>query len=147
MYQQVAVVAGTTYNMTFYSGSHEPSKLPTIAIHFYDGSGTEIGTAAIHTITSDIDTSGMGGPYTLSGTAPPGAASLRVIFTDPGSTAMPFVYAGAKGDALCLTKRVPPSAVSLAGFSASGSQMPWGGFALLGAVLAGLVVSRRRQQR
>lgn len=146
MYQQVAVVAGNTYNMTFYSGSHEPSKLPTIAIHFYNGSGTEIGTAAIHTITSDIDTSGMGGPYTLSGTAPPGAASLRVIFTDQGSTASPFAYAGAKGDALCLT-RVPPSAVSLAGFSASGSQMPWGGFALLGAGLGALVVSRRRSQR
>ena len=115
MYQQVAVVAGTTYNMTFYSGSHEPSKLPTIAIHFYDGSGTEIGTAAIHTITSDIEISGMGGPYTLTGIAPAGAASLRVIFTDPGSTTMPFTYAGAKGDALCLT-RVPPTAVSLAGF-------------------------------
>jgi hypothetical protein len=147
MYQQVAVVAGTTYNMTFYSGSHEPSKQPTIAIRFYDGSGIEIGTGAIHTITSDIDTSGMGGPYTLSGTAPEGAANLRVIFTDPASTATPFVYAGAKGDALCLLKPKPPTAVSLAGFSASGGQMPWGGFALLGAVLAGLVVTQRRQQR
>jgi hypothetical protein len=69
-----------------------------------------------------------------------------VIFIDPGSTATPFACAGAKGDALCQTL-VPPSAVSLAGFSASGGQMPWGGFALLGVVLAGLVVTQRRQQR
>ena len=133
--------------MTFYSGTHEPSKQPTIAIRFYDGTGSEIGTAAIHTITTDLEVSGMGGPYTLSGTAPEGAANLRVIFTDPASTATPFVYAGAKGDALCLLKPKPPTAVSLAGFSASGGQMPWGGFALLGAVVAGMVVAQRRQQR
>ena len=111
------------------------------------GSGSEIGTAAIHTITSDLEVSGLGGPYTLSGTAPEGAANLRVIFTDPASTATPFAYTGAKGDALCLLKPKPPTAVSLTGFSASGGQMPWGGFALLGAVLAGLVVTQRRQQR
>ena len=45
-----------------------------------------------------------------------------------------------------LTMRTP-TAVSLAGFSASGSQMPWGGFALLGAVLGALAVSRRHSQR
>jgi hypothetical protein len=147
MYQQVAATPGNTYEMTFYSGTHEPGKQPTIAIRFYDGTGSEIGTAAIHTITTDLEVSGsLGGPYTLTGTAPAGAANLRVIFTDPASTATPFAYAGAKGDALCL-KLKPPTAVSLAGFSASGSQMPWGGFALLGAVLGALVVSRRRSQK
>ena len=88
----------------------------------------------------------MGGPYTLTGIAPAGAASLRVIFTDPGNTIMPFLYAGAKADALCLT-RVPPTAVSLAGFSARGDITPWGGMALIGAVLAGLAVSQRRLQQ
>ena len=107
MYQQVAAVPGNTYHMTFYSGTHEPSKQPTIAIRFYDGTGSEIGTAAIHTITSDLEVSGLGGPYTLSGTAPEGAANLRVIFTDPASTATPFAYTGAKGDALCLTEERP----------------------------------------
>ena len=87
--------------MTFYSGTHNPSKQPTIAIRFYDGSGNEIGTPAVHTITSNLDVSGVGGPYTLSGTAPAGAASLRVIFTDPARP-HPSAYAGAKGDALCL---------------------------------------------
>ena len=45
-----------------------------------------------------------------------------------------------------LTTHVP-TAVSLAGFSASGGKMPWGGMALLGVVLAGLVVSQRRWRR
>jgi hypothetical protein len=144
MYQQVAVVGGDTYNMTFYSGTHDPSKEPTIAIRFYNGS-TEIGTPAIHTITKDIDNSTLDGPYTLTGIAPADATSLRVIFTDPGSTVTPFVYAGAKGDSLCLT-RVPPTAVSLAGFSAQGGNALWGGVALLGVVLAGLAVSQRRLQ-
>ena len=146
MYQQVLAVPGITYHMTFYSATHEPSKNPTIAIRFCDGTGSEIGSAAIHTITSDLEVSGLGRPYTLSGTAPEGAANLRVIFTDPASTASPFAYAGAKGDALCLTEERQTS-VSLAGFSASGGQMPWGGFALLGVVLAGLAVTQRRQQR
>ncbi len=146
MYQQVLAVPGTTYNMTFYSATHEPSKNPTIAIRFYDGMGSEIGTAAIHTITSDLEVSGLGGPYTLSGTAPEGAANLRVIFTDPASTTTPFAYVGAKGDALCLVELTPPTAVSLTSFSAGG-KIPWGGIALLGGVLAGLVVTQRRQQR
>jgi hypothetical protein len=144
MYQEVAVVAGDTYNLTFFSGSHEPSKNPTIAVHFYNGS-TDLGGAVTHTITSDIDTSGMGGPYSLTGIAPAGATSLRVIFTDPGSMSNPFFYAGAKGDALCLTRETT-TAVNLAGFSAQGSNTLWGGVALLGVVLAGLIVSQRRLQ-
>ena len=146
MYQQVLAVPGITYHLTFYSATHEPSKNPTIAIRFCDGTGSEIGSAAIHTITSDLEVSGLGRPYTLSGTAPERAANLRVIFTDPASTASPFAYTGAKGNALCLTEERQTS-VSLAGFSASGGQMPWGGFALLGVVLAGLAVTQRRQQR
>jgi len=97
MYQQVAAVPGAGYTMTFYSGTHDPSKHPTIAIRFYNAAGTEIGTPAIHTITSDLEISGLGGPYTLNATAPAGAAKLRVIFTDPA-----YSTAGAKGDALCL---------------------------------------------
>jgi hypothetical protein len=101
MYQQVAAVPGATYSMTFYSGTHDPSKQPTIALRFYNGSGNEIGTPAIYTITSKLELNGLGGPYTLNGTAPVGVASLRVIFTDPANST-----AGAKGDALCL-KQAP----------------------------------------
>jgi hypothetical protein len=40
-----------------------------------------------------------------------------------------------------------PTAVSLAGFSARGGRTPWGGFALLGLVLVGLVSSQWRRRR
>jgi len=97
--QKVAAVAGSIYTMTFYSGTHDPSVKPTIEIRFYNSSNTEIGTPAIHTITTDIDVTGaVGGPYTLRATAPSGVSYLKVIFRDPSTT-----RAGAKGDALCLT--------------------------------------------
>lgn len=99
MHQVVSATPGYAYQMTFYSGTHTPSVQPTIAIRFYNSSNVEVGTPAIHIITKDIDGSTLGGPYTLSATAPSGATSLRVIFTDPSSSGS---GAGAKGDALCL---------------------------------------------
>ncbi|HUL99554.1 MAG TPA: hypothetical protein VLU24_09120, partial [Mycobacterium sp.] len=96
--QQVSAVAGNVYAMTFYSGTHDPSVHPTIEIRFYNSSNVEIGTPAIHTITTDIDITGaVGGPYTLSATAPTGVSYLKVIFRDPSTT-----RAGAKGDSVCL---------------------------------------------
>ena len=89
--------------MTFYSGTHDPSVKPSIEIRFYNSSNVEIGTPAIHTITTDIDVTGsLGGPYTLSATAPTGVSYLKVIFRDPSTT-----KAGAKGDALCLRLATP----------------------------------------
>jgi hypothetical protein len=104
MYQAVTATPGNSYQMTFYSGTHNPSVNPTIAIRFYNGSNVEVGTPAIHTITKDIDGSTLGGPYTLNGTAPATATTLRVIFTDPSSSGS---GAGAKGDALCLQSTSP----------------------------------------
>ena len=98
MYQQVSAVAGKVYTMTFSSGTHDPSVQPKIQIRFYNSLNVEIGTAAIHTITTDIDVTGsLGGPYTLSATAPAGVSYLKVILRDPSTT-----RAGAKADALCL---------------------------------------------
>jgi hypothetical protein len=105
MTQQVSAVAGVTYNMTFYSGTHNPSVNPTIEIRFYNAANTEIGTPAIHTITTDIDITGsLGGPYMLSATAPAGVSYLKVIFRDPSTT-----RAGAKGDSVCLTTSATPT--------------------------------------
>ncbi len=105
MTQQVSAVAGVTYSMSFFSGTHTPSANPTIEIRFYNASNVEIGTPAIHTITTDIDVTGsLGGPYLLSATAPAGVSYLKVIFRDPSSS-----RAGAKGDALCLTTAATPT--------------------------------------
>lgn len=101
--QQLSATAGTAYSMTFYSGTHTPSVRPTIEIRFYNGSGTEIGTAAIHTITTDIDSTGaLGGPYSLAPTAPTGTSYLKVLLRDPSTS-----HAGAKADELCLTTIAP----------------------------------------
>ncbi len=103
MSQQVSAIAGNTYSMTFYSGTHNPAVQPSIEIRFYNSSNVEIGTPAIHIITTDIDITGsLGGPYTLSATAPTGVSYLKVIFRDPSTT-----RAGAKGDALCMSMATP----------------------------------------
>jgi len=103
MTQRVSAVAGKRYTMTFFSGTHDPSKHPTIAIRFYNSSNVEIGQAAIHTITTDVDITGsLGGPYLLSATAPVGVSYLKVILQDPSTT-----RAAAKGDAACLRVSTP----------------------------------------
>jgi hypothetical protein len=105
MTQQVTAVAGVTYNLNFFSGTHNPSVNPTIEIRFYNAANSQIGTPAIHTITTDIDVTGaLGGPYMLSATAPAGVSYLKVIFRDPSST-----RAGAKGDSVCLTTSATPT--------------------------------------
>jgi cysteine-rich repeat protein len=116
MTQQVSAVAGNIFTMTFYSGTHDPTVQPTIEIRFYNASNTEIGTPAIHTITTDIDVTGsLGGPYTLSATAPAGVSYLKVIFRDPSAS-----RAGAKGDALCL-KATVPTATATRTFTSTGT--------------------------
>ena len=101
MYQQASAVPGAPYRFTFYSGTHNPAANPTIAVRFYNSSGVEVGTPAIHTITTDIDNAPnkLGGPYTLNATAPLNAVNLRVLFTDSSSSGS---GGGAKGDSLCL---------------------------------------------
>ena len=115
--QQVAATPGTTYSMSFYAGSHEPSSETTIAIRFYNASGTQVGTAAVHTVTYDMESSGvdpsLGGPYTLSAIAPADAATMKVILRDADSPSDPNSSGNAytKADALCLTA---PAATSTA---------------------------------
>jgi hypothetical protein len=98
MTQQVSAVAGTTYSMSFYSGTHTPSVSPKVEIRFYNSSNTEIGTASVHTITTDIDnTNNLGGPYVLNATAPAGVSYMKVIMRDPSTS-----HAGSKADSFCL---------------------------------------------
>jgi len=112
--QKVNASAGTSYTMTFYSGAHLNQVTPTpaanrvfssIEIRFYNSANGEIGTPAIHMINNlsgandeNIDATGhLGGPFTLTATAPTGVSYLKVIFRDPSSTRL-----GAKGDSVCL---------------------------------------------
>jgi hypothetical protein len=98
MSQNVAAVAGKSYTLTFYSGSHDPSTNPTVTVRWFNSSNVEIGTRLTHTITTDIDVTGsLGGPYTLTRAAPSGVSYLQVVLRDLSTT-----RAGAKGDSLCL---------------------------------------------
>jgi hypothetical protein len=99
MYQQTNATPGATYSLTFYSGTHDPSVQPTIALRFYNSSSVEVGTPAVHIITTDLGACNcVGGPYTLTATAPTGAAYVRVVLTDPSTS-----QAAAKADAMSLT--------------------------------------------
>ena len=106
MYQNVNVTAGSSYTFTFYAGSHNP-KSQTVTIQYYNSSNATIGTASVYTITSDLEVSGFGGPYTLTlGAAPSNAKYLRISVTANN-------YDYAKVDALCLTSTSVPAAGSI----------------------------------
>lgn len=80
MFQEIAVVTGGTYSMSFYSSSHQPG-YQTVKLQYLTAGGATVGTAATHTISVDIDLGShvFGGPYTLSlPAAPAGATKLRV---------------------------------------------------------------------
>ncbi|MEZ4725723.1 MAG: cellulose binding domain-containing protein [Caldilineaceae bacterium] len=102
MYQDVAVIPGNAYSMSFYSASHEPG-VQTVAIEYLTAANATVGTPAVHTITIDIDDPShvFGGPYTLSlGAAPANAAKLRVTVKSNGTD-------WAKVDAFCLPGVIP----------------------------------------
>ncbi|MBN2117197.1 MAG: carboxypeptidase regulatory-like domain-containing protein [Anaerolineales bacterium] len=106
MYQAVNVTTGNSYTLTFYSGSHKPSK-QTVKLQYFNKRGKGIGTAATHIITSDLEDSGFGGPYTLMlDPAPSDATSLRIMVS-----ANRFDYA--KVDMLCLQPTTPPATASI----------------------------------
>jgi len=80
MIQEIAVVTGGTYNISFYSASHQPG-YQTVKLQYLTATGATVGTAATHTISVDIDLGShvFGGPYTLSlPAAPANATKLRV---------------------------------------------------------------------
>lgn len=106
MTQQVSATPGVTYQMTFYSGSHAPDGNQTVEIRFYNASHTEVGTAAIHTVTHDLESNdSVGGPYNLAAAAPAGTSYLKVILRDKTSTGKP----ANKVDAMCLTQSSQPT--------------------------------------
>ncbi len=101
MYQEVAVVTGATYGVSFYSASHVPG-VQTVTLQYLTAANAAVGTAQIHTISKDIDTDGrFGGPYTLSlGAAPAAATKVRVTVNANGTD-------WAKVDAFCLQAVLP----------------------------------------
>ena len=129
-----------------------------------DGSGTPITT-----VTANNPVGGKPGWYEFPG-LPAGSYIVQFVRPDGYSFTTPYeggnsatdsnaAIATGKSEAVTLApgqtnmtidaglKVGNPTAVSLASFSAKGGNMPWGGLALLGSVLAGLVLSQARRQR
>ena len=106
MSQSVNVGVGNSYTLTFYSGSHNPYK-QTVKLQYFNKKGTAIGTGAAHTITSDLENTGFGGPYTLTlDPAPSDATSLKIMVSANNKD-----YA--KVDKLCLLAETPPATASI----------------------------------
>ncbi|HMB22992.1 MAG TPA: SdrD B-like domain-containing protein, partial [Anaerolineales bacterium] len=109
MSQSVNVGVGNSYTLTFYSGSHNPSK-QTVKLQYFNKKGAAIGTGATHTITSDLENTGFGGPYTLMlDPAPSDATSLKIMVSANNKD-----YA--KVDKLCLLAETPPATASIGDF-------------------------------
>jgi protocatechuate 3,4-dioxygenase beta subunit len=109
MSQKINVVGGNSYTLTFYSGSHVPS-IQTVKIQYFTSGNAAIGSASVHTITSDLEITGFGGPYTLTlDAAPANAATLKIMVSANNKD-----YA--KVDALCLQATTPPATASIGDF-------------------------------
>ncbi|MEZ5045997.1 MAG: SdrD B-like domain-containing protein [Chitinophagaceae bacterium] len=132
LYQDVATMTGDTWNMTFYSGSHNPGS-QTVTLRYLDASLATVGSPSVHNIVYDTDVSTpqvLGGPYSLSLTAAPSnAAFVRVEISNGG---LDF----AKVDAFCLEKTSVPCTAD-AGPDQTTCYMNGAGTATLAAVGTG----------
>ncbi len=101
-WQQVAAVAGNTYNATAYLGTHAAgiNCSPKFLLSFYNASGTLL-TISSANVTTNVDVSpNKPTLYSLSAVAPAGTANVRVETTITCNTM--------KMDAFCLTTTAPP---------------------------------------
>ena len=98
LYQDVSAVAGNTYTVKFWAGTHDPSQNETVKLGFLNSSNNVIGSQSA-SINYDVDndhTAPRVTQYTLSGTAPTGTVKVRVIARNNGNNTFKF-------DAACLT--------------------------------------------
>ena len=106
MYQKINVTSGNSYSLNFFSGSHNPS-IQTVKLQYFDSHNRTVGSASVHTITSDLEVSGFGGPYTLTlGAAPSNATYLEIMVSANNQD-----YA--KVDALCLQTTTAPATAAI----------------------------------
>lgn len=122
MRQDVNVVPGGTYSMSFYSSSHIPGS-QTVKLQYLKSNGGTTGSAVSHTISVDIDHPShvFGGPYTLSlPAAPANAAKLRVSISANNVD-------WAKVDKLCLTGVEPGATATPTPVPPTPTNTPTGG--------------------
>ncbi len=77
LWQQVSATAGTTYNMSFWGGTHDPSFTHYVRLGFYNSSNTLIGSNQVN-VDYDVDPNNDIAYYSFVATAPTGTSYMRV---------------------------------------------------------------------
>ncbi len=98
--QTISANAGEEYDLSFYAGVHNAVHDQEVALQFLDASGNILDQSSVE-INYDVTGTSSLKSYNLSGTAPLGTQSVRVL----GSVdkAPGYTYAYLKLDAVCLT--------------------------------------------
>jgi protocatechuate 3,4-dioxygenase beta subunit len=106
-YQNVPVLKGYSYNLSFYSGMNDPQANDgKVLMQYYDINNNPLGTAAVFQVNYDIEsTSSLSpAPDNISlGAAPTNASYVRVSIQYNGPSLVDFT----KVDAICLTSNPP----------------------------------------
>ncbi|MBC7876562.1 MAG: hypothetical protein H7Y59_05265 [Anaerolineales bacterium] len=98
-YQAVTAIAGNTYTVKLWAGTHDPNQNETVSLEFLNSSNNVIGSQSVN-INYDVDndnTAPRVTQYTLQLKAPTGAVKVRIIARNYGSNTFKF-------DATCLTQ-------------------------------------------
>ncbi|MFY7910087.1 MAG: collagen-binding domain-containing protein, partial [Emticicia sp.] len=77
LWQQLSATSGTTYNLSFWAGTHEPSFTHYVRLGFYNSSNALIGSNQVN-IDHDVDISNNLSFYSLAATAPANTSYMRV---------------------------------------------------------------------
>ncbi|GGD70851.1 hypothetical protein GCM10011514_38700 [Emticicia aquatilis] len=77
LWQQVSATVGTTYYMSFWGGTHDPTFNHFVRLGFYNSSNTLIGSNQV-SVDYDVDPNNDIAFYSFSATAPAGTSYMRV---------------------------------------------------------------------
>lgn len=106
-YQNVPVLRGYSYSLSFYSAMHDPAVNDgKVLMQYYDVNNNPLGTAVIYQVAYDWETTSSlsPAPDNISlGAAPANASYVRVSVQYNGPSAVDYT----KVDAMCLTSNPP----------------------------------------
>ncbi|MER0441780.1 collagen-binding domain-containing protein, partial [Emticicia sp. W12TSBA100-4] len=77
LWQQLSATVGTTYNLSFWGGTHDPNSTHYVRLGFYNSSNTLIGSNQIN-VDYDVDPNNDLAFYSFSSTAPANTSYMRV---------------------------------------------------------------------
>ncbi|SEI44482.1 Por secretion system C-terminal sorting domain-containing protein [Dyadobacter sp. SG02] len=100
VWQDVAVAAGSTINLSVYGGTHDNDQTHQFKLIFLNSSGNTIGDAVVKSMNFEVGSGNQLQQYTMSATAPANTAKVRFLLYSSGNYF--------KVDAACM-KVTPPA--------------------------------------